>query len=233
MVQIDFARRRVRVQLLIAGPEGRERALRTLQAAVPGDHSPIRAERLGSGRLVSATLLPSGFPLVGPAGELERDPRVGAMETEFVLVALQGRVLERDTSAIQPDGVLYVVDGSLELWAAERRSAAEASLAGSLRLRGLDPASVPRVDYSSLAQPSPPSGAPRFHDTGARPRELLRAFSALAWLVLQRLNTEYCECLFSPERAERFSDLTLEVDLTRGVTQAVLAPDSRPRRGPG
>lgn len=231
MVQIDFARRTLRIQLLVAGLSGTWTALRALHSATPGCHGPILETPLGAGRRLATTLRPEGLPFLARFGVGDAAPRAGGMKSEFDLFALSGPILESEASAAlpSPDGVLYVTDWGLEL--GERRPAARARLDASLRLRGLDPDTIPIVDYWHDRPSAPPKVSSEhlvFRGSGADREGLLRAFGALGALVLQKLDLRYCSCMFSPERIERFSDLILEVDLSSGVTHAVLAGDSRP-----
>ncbi len=237
MVQIDFARRTVQIQLLLAGQSGTWPALRALHAGIPGPHEALRETPLGRGRKLIATLRPEGFSFRAPATPADPEPRarsgVGEMRTEFALFALRGPILEAEASAStpSPDGVLYVTEWSLEGPATPVPSGvARSRLRQSLRLRGLDPAAIPLVEYWHDAphRPLPPSPALPFCGSGSDSRSLLGAFSVLGALVLAKLDQRYCSCMFSPERLERFKDLTLVADLSSGVTQAVLASDSRP-----
>jgi hypothetical protein len=239
VVQIDFARRALQVHLLLAGQTGTEGALRRLHEAL-GDREPLREAALGSGRVLTTTLRPERFPFLAPRTPEHPRPkvrsRIEGLTLEVVLWVLRGAIREDETGGVpNPDGVLEVTDWAEERgWEPERRDAARAALDATLARRGIDPAQIPRVRYVLEGALPPPCvlsrrGPPGFRDSGSEARGLLRAFSALGGIILAKLDQHYCGCMFSPERLSRFSDLVLEADLASGVTQAVLAGESRPR----
>lgn len=238
MVQINFAQRQISIRFVIVGAEGGV-ALRSLRGQVPGRHDAISVPAGGNG-ILSGVLRPEGFAFIAPSCPDHPEPQAvladetGEMRAEFQLVTLVGtpsRDLELEILE-GCDGFLFLVEDGTD---PETRARIEVDLAEE---QGLSLALVPCVylcPESSTGSGTPrelslllnPHQSPSF--ANGSPEAIAKAFSALAAITLLKLNSEYCSCSFSPERMVRFSDFVFEANLSTGVTQAVLAGDSRPR----